>query len=652
MKKVLFLIIFILLSTISFSQLNTNYFMYKGRVKLSNKQFNESIEYFNTVINIKPDEYDAYFFRAIAKYNLNDYIGAEYDFTTTLDLKPNHLNAYYYRAMSRINLNKYQLATEDLLKAINLSPIDPDFFVSIGFCRINLKQYDLAIQDFNSALELAKNDKRALFYKGWSHYLNKDTAEALRDFNYLAKFDSIYSLTYLHRGLIYYEKEELDSALSDFNRYINLEPMKADGYVNRSLVWYKKDSTENAVSDLDTAVNIEPGNSLALFNRALMKNNMGNTRAAIADMDEVIRINPQNILTLFNRGQMKLQVDDFEGAFLDFTKAIEIYPNFAKAYTSRALIRERYMDIEGAKEDREKAKEIADRYKSDKSSGINYADTAETFQRLITLKSSNRFYESGKIKNPIQPQKNVNIMIAEKYYLTYEEEVGFNEEIDRVNQEWISDNNLKYTFNLDTLDHDKIIQLSESLYEDIRKPDNTEALFQLAILKAELKNYNEAIKLISDAISNDPDNFLLYYTRGNIRSNMVKYMMLFESQNQIILPSFSKSSENKDLVSDVSYKDYDLVLSDYQKAIRLEPGFVFARYNKANTLLNMKQYQQAVDLYTEVIEQAPGFAHAYYNRGLTYIFLKQNENGCIDMSKAGELGNEKAYEVIRRFCEN
>ena len=29
---------------------------------------------------------------------------------------------------------------------------------------------------------------------------------------------------------------------------------------------------------------------------------------------------------------------------------------------------------------------------------------------------------------------------------------------------------------------------------------------------------------------------------------------------------------------------------------------------------------------------------AYYNRGLTKIFINQKDSGCLDLSKAGELG--------------
>ena len=41
---------------------------------------------------------------------------------------------------------------------------------------------------------------------------------------------------------------------------------------------------------------------------------------------------------------------------------------------------------------------------------------------------------------------------------------------------------------------------------------------------------------------------------------------------------------------------------------------------------------------------------AYYNRGLAKIQLGQKDSGCLDLSKAGELGYVEAYEAIKQYC--
>ena len=38
------------------------------------------------------------------------------------------------------------------------------------------------------------------------------------------------------------------------------------------------------------------------------------------------------------------------------------------------------------------------------------------------------------------------------------------------------------------------------------------------------------------------------------------------------------------------------------------------------------------------------------NRGLVLIYLKDKEKGCIDLSRAGELGVADSYSVIAKYC--
>ena len=54
--------------------------------------------------------------------------------------------------------------------------------------------------------------------------------------------------------------------------------------------------------------------------------------------------------------------------------------------------------------------------------------------------------------------------------------------------------------------------------------------------------------------------------------------------------------------------------------------------------------------YNKAIELKPNYAKAYYGRGLDKIGLGQKDNGCLDLSKAGELGSAYAYEAIKSGC--
>ena len=64
-----------------YSQVNTDQVLRIGQNALYFEDYMLSIQYFNLVIQAKPEQAKPYFYRAIAKFNLEDYRGAEEDAT-------------------------------------------------------------------------------------------------------------------------------------------------------------------------------------------------------------------------------------------------------------------------------------------------------------------------------------------------------------------------------------------------------------------------------------------------------------------------------------------------------------------------------------------------------------------------------------------
>ncbi|MGF1492636.1 MAG: trypsin-like peptidase domain-containing protein [Microcoleaceae cyanobacterium] len=115
----------------------------------------------------------------------------------------------------------------------------------------------------------------------------------------------------------------------------------------------------------------------------------------------------------------------------------------------------------------------------------------------------------------------------------------------------------------------------------------------------------------------------------------------------------------------LTYLDQEIPLeaiNDFNRAIALDnnvPEFYFGR-GLARTLIGMREPTRSpnpIADYTEAIRINPGYADAYYNRGLAYANLKQFEKAIADLEAAAELyrqlGREGAYQEtlqqIQRF---
>jgi len=66
--------------------------------------------------------------------------------------------------------------------------------------------------------------------------------------------------------------------------------------------------------------------------------------------------------------------------------------------------------------------------------------------------------------------------------------------------------------------------------------------------------------------------------------------------------------------------------------------YFYSGVEKANSGV----YEGAIEDYNKAIEINPSYAKAYYNRGVAKIGLGQKYSGCLDLSRARELGYFKA----------
>jgi len=88
----------------------------------------------------------------------------------------------------------------------------------------------------------------------------------------------------------------------------------------------------------------------------------------------------------------------------------------------------------------------------------------------------------------------------------------------------------------------------------------------------------------------------------------------------------------------------------YTKAIELNPNDTDAYIGRGNVKVILKDYTVAIQDYNKAIELSPNYAEAYLRRGIAKIRLGQKDDGCLDLSKAGELGFAEMYEIIKHYC--
>lgn len=667
----------LLLGTLlSKAQVNTDHMMKVGRNALYFSDYVLSIQYFNQVINAKPYLYEPYFFRGLAKFYLDDFIGAEADCSAAIDRNPFVVDCYQLRGLSRVNQGKFADAIGDYRNALRHAPEHEGLWHNLALCYANLKDYDAAVGVLDTLVRIVPGYAPALNMRAQVHIQQEDTLAALADLASSLKINKYDSEVYATRALVYLQQERYDDAEQDLTYAIHLNP-KGNYYINRALIRYYRQELRGAMSDYDLALELEPNNVLGHYNRGLLRAQVGDDNRAIEDFDIVIDYEPDNTMAIFNRALLLVQTGDLESAEQDLDRVIAEYPKFLYGYQCRADVRRKLGHLREAEEDElvvlraqmdEQNRLLAGKDKDenedknedgegDNNTRKKSDRNIKKYRRLVVADDAvadNEFSSAyrGKVQN-----RNVYVALQPLFALTYynqESEVGsiihyhhYLESIKNTRQLPLP---LLVTASEHALDEDLIAFHFKDIDEQTAKivDDSEEAIhyFARGLDFYLVQDLEAAINDFTQSIIVDGSLWLSYYARAVVRYKQME--MLRADREGGDDNSFSAPA---DFVVDARLNDYQLILADLNKAADLAPDFAYTYYNRGNVLSGLKDYRAAIVNYNEAIALEPQLAEAYYNRGLTYIFLGENARGVADLSKAGELGLYSAYNLIKRFAE-
>jgi tetratricopeptide (TPR) repeat protein len=103
-----------------------------------------------------------------------------------------------------------------------------------------------------------------------------------------------------------------------------------------------------------------------------------------------------------------------------------------------------------------------------------------------------------------------------------------------------------------------------------------------------------------------------------------------------INPKFAEAYNERGVVYD-DKDQFDLAISDYTKAIEINPKFAVAYNNRGGVYDGIGQYDQAISDYTKAIEINPKLAEVYNNRAFAYYTKNQYNQAIRDYIKAIEI---------------
>ena len=644
------------------AQYDKDVFYFRGRQALADGKYALAIENFNILSQLDTSDHLTFFFRGIAKYNLGDIRGAKRDFDRSVRINPVFTSGYHYRGITESRFGNYEAALADLQKAIDLRPGFEGLYFSRGVTYFLAQQFETAIKDFDRYIRKEPKDPSAYLNRGASYLFLGDTLKAVADYNKAIRLDRFDPEGYVRRGRLYATQKKYDLAMADMDQAIELDSTNTFAYFNRAIMHYEQEHYQEAMNDLNRVLEDEPGNALTLYNRGLISAQLGAYEDALQDMDRVLNINPENVLAYFNRASRFIELGMYRDALEDYDKAIELYPDFAKAYMNRSYVKNLLGRHKEAKRDYETAqKKVAEYRQRNVTDAGSFADTTRKYSSLLSLDAE---FAKKDFDDELLQHRDIDIRLRPLYrYVLTGEKDATKYALDRGFEHPLLarfENALPVGVDIKGGD----VSLDAADLQAVEAAAWTgeataEDMFLRAMYDYTDKQFNSSLayytKAVDDAAAAGGYEALYsaFYriNRGVLRAEMIDFISSMESNVQVL--SMDDTGATRARVKDQLVRQYDYsdAIEDMQKAAELIPNLPYTYYNLGNLYCLSSELVNSIDNYTKAIDLYPYMGDAYFNRGLVLIYLKDKEKGCIDLSRAGELGVQDAYGVIKKYCE-
>lgn len=678
----------LLIFTINFpktvkAQVNTDQVMNIGRNAMYFEDYVLSIQYFNQVISMKPYLADPYYYRAVAKYSLGDYKGAETDCSLAIERNPFIIDAYQVRGVARQNMRKYNDAIADYEMGLKQLPEHKFFLINKAVCEVAVKQYESASNTYDKLLRLYPKFENAYLGRAELYLAQKDTVKALENINRSIELNRNEPTAYVMRSEIKMRSlNDVKGALADMDEAIKLEPHYSGYFINRAFMKYKLDDYFGSMADYDYALSLDPTNVTAYYNRALLKMEVNENNKAIDDFSYVLKSEPTHVMARYNRASLYYKTGQYKKAIVDYDELLKTYPNFQMALYSRSECKRLSGDVKGAEKDYNRSREL---YKKNKSAGDpdmlakndekNEEDSETTadgtefeseaavknkFNTLLTVENDNSVkpeYDNktrGRVQN-----RNMKIDNEPMFALSYYTKGGdikdnsyYMKEVDEANSSRLLQFVLQLTNRIPHLYEDQIQKHFNSIeyYNGMLVTSQPRAIDYLgrALDFMMVKNPDSAIEDLNRAIAMRENFTLAYFVRASARFLQIELNELSGVTSDT--PTGRVSAEQDAMLRQrKNAKAYTEVIADLDKVLVLSPKNVYAQYNKGCVYAKNNNLTSAISCFTAAIEEKDDFGEAYYNRGLAYLQLGNKEKGISDLSKAGELGILPSYSILKRM---
>ena len=392
-------------------------------------------------------------------------------------------------------------------------------------------------------------------------------------------------------GLNLIQNKEFAEAEKKFLKSLELIPDRESVLNNLSSAQIKLGKYENAKKSAKKVIELNQNNAVAWMNLGVIEQELDNFETSINYFNKALEIDPLYFHVYNNKGILLCDAGQYPGAILNFDKALELQPDLVEALLNKA----------------DALKELK-----------NFKEALKCIERALKIKNlaPEIWAKKGEILN--------NLNRNEESVQAYDRAIKINNNF----AEAFCNKGLAL-FNMERYE-EAIIECNKALKIKKIFP---EAWVNIAVCYIDLKKYELALEYCEKALAVSENFIEALNNKGLCLFNLKKYVEANKNYDKIlkIKKDFSEAIENK---ANALYalKEYDEALILYD-SIENKKNYHKVLNNKGllmNTLGHLKDkkyFNLAKNSYDQAIKLNPDFSEAYWNKSLTELTLGEFEQG-------------------------
>ena len=608
-------------------QLNRYYYYTQCDKHLRRGNYTQAIASINVLLSFLPSDDVGLYLRALAKYNLKDFRGAIEDLSSILDIKPFSFQPLILRAACYNEINQASASLGDIATAREIRPADRDLTFLSGITHFNLKEYRKAIEEFDITLQHAPNNPHAWINRGIAHLLTNDTAASIADFTQAARIDPYMESPRINLARVFYMNRNPTKARENLRAALAIAPNSPDALLIKALIEHDNGQLDSAINTLSHVINLSSRNSLALYNRAILRLQNNEKLLALQDYRNALEISPNNVILLYNISLLYMQLEQPQRALPYLERSTKLLPDFAKAHALKGQILLALGRNSLAKQSLDSATLLYSKYQQGQLD--KWSDTSALFSRLLAFENdfapntSNVISAFEKVTE-LLPLANIQVGFVQPY------------------QEWLPALRADSLcgapfFSLGIPSDDSSRHLDISLFPPL---NNAYAITLIEAISAANRNlYKKALH----GLLSIPKESLIRPLANVVTANVLIDSLRYAPTNTL---STTNATGTPTPHLDTTYHAPIRLLEQEMK--RNESPYL--HYSVATAYYLQRNLHAADSQLSIAIQQNPSFAEALYNRGLIRLLQQRQNEACLDLSAAGQLGVDQAYKAIADHC--